>query len=275
MALPVTDSLKDVRERLDRLTRDLRETQRELQRVRLERRVSVAIPLFLIVALAAALSTGAVDAQSSSRVVAPFTVVNKTGQELFKVDDENGRVNVRAGLVQLGTGASGGGFLVVQRANNQTALGLGQRNGSFGFRVFGITGETELAGMNEAKVGGGVVVANDGNGKTRMLMSGQGQIHAVDASGRTRATMTDDGAFSIRNASGTTVARLGESPGGNGLFQVANTGGNTMVEAGIVGTGAGAVRAYPSGVPVANTTGGVLGALGMPGTFIMGFLGSK
>jgi hypothetical protein len=74
--------------------------------------------------------------------------------------------------------------------------------------------------------------------------------------------MTSDGAFSIRSASGTTIARLGEGNAG-GLFQLANSGGNAMVDAGVLPSGAGAVRAYPLGSPSA-------GLLGMPGTFIMG-----
>lgn len=264
-----------IRQHVEQLANELRNTRREIERMRVERRVSPTILLLLVTVLGAALVTRSLDAQAPGRVVAPFTVVDKTGRELFKVDNENDRPTIRAGLVVMGTGASAGGYVVVQRPNGTTALALGQRNGNFGFRVFGITGEAELATVSEAKVGGGVFVANDGSGKTRMLMSGQGQLHAVDTSGRTRATVTDDGAFSIRNANGTTVARLGESQGGAGMFQLANSGGNAMVEAGLVGTGAGAFRTYPSGVPVANTTGGVLGALGMPGTFIMGFLGSK
>ena len=79
--------------------------------------------------------------------------------------------------------------------------------------------------------------------------------------------MVGEGAFSIRSAGGTTVVRIGEGTGG-GLLQIANSGGNAMVEAGLHPTGAGIVRAYPLGSP-----GG--GMVGMPGTFIMGRPGGK
>lgn len=270
MSLPTTDAYADIREHLDRLANELRETKRELERVRLDRRMPPVIVPLLVMALAAALTTGSLDAQGAGRIVAPFTVVDKTGRLLFKVDNDNDRPTVIAGLVQMGTGASGGGYVAVQRPNGNTAVALGQRNGNFGLRLFDITGDTELATVSEAKVGGGVFVANDGAGKTRMLMSGTGQLHAVDGSGNTRATMTADGAFSIRNAAGTTIARVAES-GGTGQLQLANSGGNAIVEAGMLGTGAGVVRAYPLGLggPVGNLAG-----LGAPGTFIVGFLGS-
>ena len=230
-----------------------------------KRRVTPTILLLFLTVLGAGLATRSMDAQAPGRVVAPFTVVDKTGRELFSVQDANGRPTVRAGLVAMGTGASGGGFVVVQRANNNDALALGQRDGSFALRVFDITGNTELATVGEAKVGGGVLVANDAAGKTRMLMSGTGQLHAVDPGGVTRATMTADGAFTIRNAAGTTVARLGQAQAGSGIFQLANSGGDAVVEAGLLQTGAGIVRTYPAGM---------VGGIGVPGTFIMGFLGS-
>ena len=66
----------------------------------------------------------------------------------------------------------------------------------------------------------------------------------------------------MRSAGGTTIVRLGEGQGG-GLFQLANGGGSAMVEAGVLPTGEGVVRAYPLGNPA-------LGLVGMPGTFIMG-----
>jgi len=272
MTLPRTDSDSNIREQVEKLAHELRNTQRELERVRLERRVSPMIVLLLVIALGAALATGSVDAQTSGRIVAPFTVVDKTGRELLSVvTNDAGNPSLRVGLVTLGTGASGGGFVAVQRPNGNIALALGQRDGSFGLRVFDITGDKELGRVSEAKAGGAVFVANNNAGKTRMLMSGTGELHAVDASGTTRATMTADGAFSIRNKGGTTVAKLAESSGGAGQFQLANSGGDAVVEAGLLSTGAGVVRAYPLGLggPAGNLVG-----VGTPGTFIMGFLGS-
>jgi len=319
MARPSCDS-DSLSQHVDKLANELRNTQRELERLRLERRVSPTFLPLLVMVLGAALATRSLDAQTSGRVVAPFTVVDKAGNPLFEVVNDNGRATIRAGLVIMGTGASGGGYVVVQRPNKNTALALGQRNdnfalrvfdisgntdlatvgeasagsggyvavrrqngnnavalgqsnGSFGLRVFDTAGKSELATVSEAKVGGGVFVANDGAGKTRMLMSGTGQLHAVDEGGTTRATMTSEGAFSIRNAAGTTVLRLGESAGGAGQLQLANSAGNAMVEAGVLRTNAGVVQAYPLGLGAAPA-GGLLG-IGAPGTFIMGFIGSR
>ena len=105
----------------------------------------------------------------------------------------------------------------------------------------------------------------------RSVMNGlHGEIHIIDAAGVTRATMASNGndaAFTVRNASGTTIARFGEGTAG-GLLQLANSGGNAMVEAGIHTSGVGLVRAYPIGSPG-------LGMVGMPGTFLLGRAGSK
>ncbi len=265
MALTPSESHTHVSEQIERLAAELRNTQRELERLRRDRPVAPTMLLILVTVLGAGLATRSTDAQTPGRVVAPFTVVNSTGQPLFAVEDTNGRPTIRAGLVTMGTGVSGGGFVVVHRSNTNDAVALGQRDGNFGLRVFDVTGKLELARVSEAKVGGGVFVANDGNGKTRMLVSGTGQLHAVDASGATRATITDDGALSVRNKQGATVAKLFHGQSGAGSLQLANSGGDAVVEAGLLATGAGVVRAYPAGMP---------GGMGVPGTFIMGFLGS-
>jgi len=270
MKLLTTDTYPDVRDRLDRLASELRETKRELHRVRLERRISPTIMLLLVTALGSAVATGSLEAQTSGRIIAPFTVIDTTGRELFKVDTVNDLPRIRVGRVAMGTGVSGAGYIVVERSDGKNALTLGEIDGKFALRVMG-TRNAEIASVGEAKVGGGVFVANDAAGKIRMLMSGTGELHAVDPSGRTRATMTADGAFAIRNAAGTTVLRVGESPGGAGQFLLANGTGNAMVEAGVLATGAGVVRAYPLGL--GGPAGNLLG-LGVPGTFIVGFLGS-
>ena len=261
------DTMTDVRELLDRLATELRQTQRELECVRRRPNLSPYAVLILVLALGVSLATRSVGAQSPSRVVAPFTVVDENGQTLLEVVEKNGRANMQIGQVWLGTGSSGTGFVEIFRANNKPALDMGLDANLFGIRLYSPDDGIEWASIAEAKIGGGVFVANDANGKIRMLMSGQGQLHAVDAAGATRATMTTDGAFSIRNKNGTTIARLGESPGANGTFQLANSSGDAVVEAGLLPTGAGVVRTYPNG-------GVVGGPLGLPGTFIMGFLGS-
>src|SRR5262245_59017109 len=115
MNLLPTNADPDVRERLDRLASELRETKRDLQRVRIERRILPALVL-LVVAVFGTVGTRSTQAQNSGRVVAPFAVVDQLGRELFKVESINDRPAVRAGLVVMGTGASGGGYLSVEHA---------------------------------------------------------------------------------------------------------------------------------------------------------------
>jgi len=141
--------------------------------------------------------------------------------------------------------------------------------GAFGLTVAG-TGPTVVARIGEASVGGGVVATYHGSGNIGAILSGTGQVQVANSAGQTFATMVaekNQGAFTIRSASGTTVARLGEGTGG-GLLQLADHGGNAMVEAGIHTSGVGLVRTYPLGNPA-------LGLVGMPGTFLLGRPGNK
>lgn len=412
----------ELRQRVEQLARELIETRRDVARLRQYRRLSKAFALALSGVVFWSLSAPSMQAQataSPSKLVAPFTIVDDKGQELVSVTSAGGfarmRVGAQGGSVWLGTGASGTGFVTVQRQNNTDAVALGQigngpagvrvmdgagnasiaeltsagGNGSLalirsngtrflesmisgsglpflqigdkggvslgagrsaigfvtthradktdavalgslgggapGLRVFDASGEAvvaeltgdasgstllvgsaagekptlkagpkaaaadafitlgrsgaghairvadsknnQLAVMGEAGVGGGVFVANDRNGTTRMLMSGQGELHAVDPTGVTRATVTSEGAVSVRNSGSATVAKLAVLGSGNGILQIANSGGNAMVEAGILPTSEGVVRTYPLGGPPATM-------IGMPGTFIKGFTGS-
>ena len=201
---------------------------------------------------------------ADQKVTAPFEVVAQGGQVLMKVSDEG----LRVGKVLIGTGKTGNGFISVARSNGAEMLGLGARDGAPGVYVYDAAGNRPLAALAQATtVGGGVVYTADSTGVIRMLMSGKGELHAVDGAGHTRATMTQDGAFTARSAAGVTVARFGET-NGVGKLQLANSEGDSIVEAGQLVTGAGIVRAYPIGTPG-------MGLLGLPGTFITGFLGAK
>jgi hypothetical protein len=171
------------------------------------------------------------------------------------------------GGVVIGVGASQSGAIVVRRDDGSVAVDIAQTEGFYGVTVAGASG-TPLARLGEARNGAGAVSTFDPTGNLRAVMNGlNGEIHVVDASGASRATMVAEGAFSIRSAGGATLVRIGEGTGG-GLLQIANSGGNAMVEAGVHPTGAGIVRAYPLGSP-----GG--GMVGMPGTFIMGRPGAQ
>jgi hypothetical protein len=141
--------------------------------------------------------------------------------------------------------------------------------GAFGVTVAG-TGQSLVARLGEASVGGGAMATYNASGTIGAIVSGTGQIHVANSAGQTFATMVaegNQGAFTIRSASGTTVARLGEGTAG-GLFQLADQAGNAMVEAGIHPSGVGLVRAYPLGSPAR-------GLVGMPGTFLLGRADNK
>jgi hypothetical protein len=175
-----------------------------------------------------------------------------------------------AGGVTMGTGGtSGAGAVLVRGSNGKVAVELSQQTGRFAVTVSGSSG-SPLASFGEAKVGGGVFAAYNTAGTIGAILSGTGQVHVADGKGQSLATMVSEngqGAFSVRNASGTTIARLSEGNSG-GVLQLANSGGNAMVDAGVLPSGVGAVRTYPLGIPPGA-------ALGMPGTFIMGFAGKK
>ena len=185
-----------------------------------------------------------------------------TGQAVL-TDDGGGEVVVggyKAAAVGMRLFDSSGG--------ERVTIAAGEK-GAFAVKVSG-TGQAPVASLGEASIGGGAVAAYNKAGTIGAIVSGTGQIHVANDAGQTFATMVaekNQGAFTIRSASGTTIARLGEGSSG-GLFQLADHAGNAMVEAGIIPSGLGVVRAYPVGSPA-------VGLVGMPGTFILGWSGKK
>lgn len=195
---------------------------------------------------------------AGAKAVAELTADTK-GNGKLTIGDSN------AGGVTMGVGASGAGVHVVRRADGKVGVDVSQLEGRpMAVRVLDAAGSKPLAMLGVAANGAGVVATYDPAGNLRAIMNGlQGEIHTIDAAGKSRATMTAEGAFSIRNTQGTTVVRIGEGSAGGGALQMANSGGNAMVEAGTLPTGVGVVRAYPLGTSAA-------GLIGLPGTFIMG-----
>ena len=152
----------------------------------------------------------------------------------------------------------------VKLTDARVTIGRGA-TGKYGISVADEQG-TALVQMGQAQVGGGVVSTYNAKGTIRAILSGTGQIHVAGDDGKSLATMVaegGEGAFSIRNNAGTTIVRIGQTSGG-GVLQLADQGGSAMVEAGVL-PGHGVVRAYPLG------NAGV-GLVGMPGTFISGFI---
>jgi len=161
------------------------------------------------------------------------------------------------------------GLRLLDTSGSERVTIAANEKGAFGVAVKG-TGQTMAALIGEATIGGGVMGTYNSAGTIGAIVSGTGQIHVANDAGQTFATMVaekNQGAFTIRSASGTTVARLGEGTGG-GLLQLADLGGNAMVEAGIHPSGVGLVRTHP----IANPG---LGMVGLPGTFLLGRPGNK
>jgi len=255
-------------QQLAELRRELAQTRAEVARVRgasAHARMSLAA---LVSTVALAFFGGSMGAQTAGqKVVAPFEVVDQGGTTLMSVTNTGLGPQLRVDKAAMGTGAYGA-YFVAERSDGSDMAAIGSFQGAPGVYVMDPSGKKPIAVLAQAKVGGGVAYATDSAGIIRALVSGQGEFHAADGVGRTRATMTQDGAFTARNASGVTIARFGEGAGGVGQLQLANSAGSAIVEAGQLVTGAGVVRAYPMGTPG-------MGVLGMPGTFIMGFLGAK
>ena len=185
-------------------------------------------------------------------------------------------------IVELTGDASGGGRLTVtdaaakpilrvaEQVSTSAFVNIAKQDNRYHVSVANAAG-TRLASLGEANNGGGGLWAFGTDGKMRAVLNGlTGEIHVLDGSGITRATMAvgsnGAAAFSIRAASTTTIARLGEGQLG-GWIQLANTSGYATVEAGTHPKGVGLIRAFPVGSP-----GG--GMVGMPGTFLLGRLGS-
>lgn len=185
-------------------------------------------------------------------------------------------------IVELTGDTSGGGRLTVtdaaakpilrvaEQVSTSAFVNIAKQDNRYHVSVANASG-TRLASIGEANNGAGGVWAFGTDGKMRAVLNGlTGEIHVLDGSGITRATMAvgsnGAAAFSIRAGSNTTIARLGEGQLG-GWIQLANTSGYATVEAGTHPKGVGLIRAFPVGSP-----GG--GMVGMPGTFLLGRLGS-
>jgi hypothetical protein len=111
-------------------------------------------------------------------------------------------------------------------------LELGRRaNGRYGLRMFGAP-ETVVAGIGESEGGSGLALVADTNGNTRaalsvIIESGSGAARIVDAAGKEVASLSAAGF------------------GGSGLLQLRNNADTVMVDAGVLDTGIGVVRAGP------------------------------
>ena len=213
-----------------------------------------------------------------NRVVAPFEVVDRSGNRLFYVNKEgeavlaqlyNGGGTAVATIAALGSGGqfvarqgdsgratymgvfrrgNAAGLQVMEDGETRVMVGRDEKSGAYLFKVFGASGKA-IAGIGQNKLGTGTAQVAQADGTVKALMT-------VDESGRGRAA--------IFGPSATEVAILTEGASGGGLLTINDASGATpMVEAGSNG-GVGIVRAGPAGFKPG------LGLLGLPGSYIAG-----
>lgn len=153
-------------------------------------------------------------------VTAPFTVVNGAGTPIFTVSDRTYADAAVKGRVHIGRGSS---------AN---------------FGMWFIAGGGGIAAsLGESKAGPGLLIINKG---------------------ATEAAVIDEGGFTVNASGGKQVAHLGLDPTNKararlvvrGPLSLTDEAGNTVVDAGALGVGMGAVRAWPN----ANCKGSALPA---------------
>lgn len=204
------------------------------------------------------------------RVVAPFTVIQKSGQRLVRIEEQNVTFYNRdekpvawivadnsGGLLQVQTaagdreasiGVQGRLARVLLEENDKARIDVGRRaNGRYGLQVFSQDKLVAYVGQSEA---------------------GSGLVHINDVSGATKAAMfvsspSGVGVVDVRNASGTSVGLVSGSERA-GLLQLSDGTGTVMVEAGVNPNGAGVVRTGP------NMRGAGVGLVGLVPSFILG-----
>jgi hypothetical protein len=221
--------------------------------------------------------------------IAPFEVVNEAGLTVFSVEEatqttpaavemfnavgtrvavlaanaEGGAVTVESTArrgVTVGVPVSAvsatlsayGEYLGADvRVGSSRRLSLGRgADGRYAFRVLSLAGKM-VAEVGESEECSGIVSVFDAAGNRRV------RLDCESAQG--------SGIVAVSNVDGLDVAMLSaRAAGGSGLLQLTNGSGAVMVEAGVLATGIGAVRAGPGGFQHG------LGFLGLPASYIEG-----
>jgi hypothetical protein len=137
-----------------------------------------------------------------------------------------------------------------------------------GLAVYGDKG-TPVAAIRQNAAGKGTVAAYDSNDPKLMSLLGVGAsgpavtLRSGEMDLVTLALINGQPNMTMKNAKGVPIVGLLQSPiTGGAIFQLGDPAGNAMVEAGVLESGRGLVRTFPTGTPA--------GLVGMPGTFIMG-----
>ena len=224
------------------------------------------------------------------KAMAPFEVVNEAGVVVFSVkgpaegepvgrteifndtggrvaviaaSDQGGSVTVESGVSRPYLGEVTGPAVATTlhafgdyadlgvRVRATTKLELGRRrDGRYGLLIYGDS-DAVVAGLGESDAGSGVALVADANGNSRVSVhctagTGAGEARILDAAGKIVASLSGAG--------------LGES----GVLQLRNNGEVVMVEAGVLQTGIGVVRAGPGAFQHG------IGFLGLPASWIEG-----
>lgn len=206
------------------------------------------------------------------KVEAPFEVVNEAGTKVFSVEEESvgdrtvnvfnnagkqvawiyggddrGWLRTMSATSNLMAEISPDGLIVRDRESPDRRVYLGRINDIRHGLSFSNTSAKIVAAIGQSEAESGIVVIADAQGKYRARMSvpaGGGNITIINAQDIEMATLSVDGRQ-------------------NGLLQLRNDQGATMVEAGTL-DGVGVVRAGPGAFQHA------IGFLGLPASYIQG-----
>ena len=188
------------------------------------------------------------------RVRAPFEVVTRNGRRVLRIEDHSVTLYTLSGKPVVWIVAdNAGGMLQTQsiggdrevtlsaqgnfariliKEKDHDRVDLGRRkNGRYGLQVFGASNKL-VSYLGQSEAGSGLLLIADANGTEKAEMF----VRKQDGAGRIHVTNAAGAIVGIMQASGSE----NESP-----FQLSDAAGTAMVEAGVIKTGAGVVRAGP------------------------------
>jgi hypothetical protein len=227
------------------------------------------------------LEDAALNGDLGSRVVAPFSVVDREGKLLFLVDRADGMVKAEV--------YNPAGESVAVMAGTSNGGQFSARSGSSGGLVthFGINGSgragLQVLENGEPRVELGRDPVQAGNYRLRVLGKGQkpiasigqnsegtGLAYIADTQGQIRAMLAASGdkgglAGIYDPSTQLSIAALMQGDNGGGAMRIwGRGGGQPLVDAGVDEKGVGVVRAGPDGFKPG------MGVLGLPGSYISG-----
>lgn len=160
-------------------------------------------------------------ATATSRVVAPFEVVNAAGKPLFAVTE---LTNATPARISIGLSSTGETQLVLKDAGGRRRAAMSE------YGTGGIMGVVTEAGVFQA-----LLASNAEKGPTLVLTRSDGK----------NLLTADGGGISLTNKGGNTAVALGFGPQDGGVLEIMNPSGSKMIEAGTTNEGIGVVRAGP------------------------------